>query len=97
MFDIRRAAVHHALGGTAVVGLPNEVLLPDGALKGVINMMFHSGAAQTPILAAGSALALMTAVLGDIARAETNLDASSVIPCRQISPQRLSPIPKSPM
>ena len=42
-------------------------------------MMFHSRAAQTPILAAGSALALMTAVLGDIARAETNLDASYTI------------------
>jgi hypothetical protein len=33
MFDIRRAAVHHALGGTAVVGLPNRVFLPDGASK----------------------------------------------------------------
>ena len=42
-------------------------------------MMFHSRAAQTPILAAGSALALMTAVLGDSARAETNLDASYTI------------------
>jgi len=62
------------------VGLPKEVFfLPDGALKGVINMMFHSRAAQTPILAAGSALALMTAVLVDSARAETNLDASYTI------------------
>ena len=42
-------------------------------------MMFHSRAAQTPILAAGSALALMTAVLGDRAGAETNLDASYTI------------------
>jgi len=45
----------------------------------VIKMMFHSHAAQTSILAAGSALALMTAVLGDRARAETNLDASYTI------------------
>ena len=42
-------------------------------------MMFHSRAAQTTILATGSALALMTAALGDRAHAESNLDASYTI------------------
>jgi uncharacterized protein DUF3108 len=45
----------------------------------VINMMFHSRAAQTTILATGSALALMTAALSDSAHAETNLEASYTI------------------
>jgi hypothetical protein len=45
----------------------------------VINMMFHSRAARTTILATGSALALMTAALGDRAHAESNLDASYTI------------------
>ena len=42
-------------------------------------MMFHSRAAQTTILATGSALALMTAALSDSAHAETNLEASYTI------------------
>jgi hypothetical protein len=35
-------------------------------------MMFHSRAARTTILATGSALALMTAALGERAQAESN-------------------------
>ena len=42
-------------------------------------MMFHSRVAQTTILATGSALALMTAALGDHAHAEGKLDASYTI------------------
>src|SRR5262245_63042363 len=42
-------------------------------------MMFHSRAAQTAILATGSALALLTAALNDHAHAEGNLDASYTI------------------
>jgi hypothetical protein len=42
-------------------------------------MMFHSRVAQTTILATGSALALMTATLGDYAHAEGKLDASYTI------------------
>jgi hypothetical protein len=42
-------------------------------------MMFHSRVAQTTILAAGSALALMTATLGDHAHAEGKLDATYTI------------------
>src|SRR5262252_1377137 len=42
-------------------------------------MMFHSRVAQTTILAIGSALALMTAALGDHAHAEGKLDASYTI------------------
>jgi hypothetical protein len=42
-------------------------------------MMFRSRAAQTTILAAGSALALITATAGDRAHAEGNLDASYTI------------------
>ena len=42
-------------------------------------MMFHSRVAQTTILAIGSALALMTAALGDHAQAEGKLDASYTI------------------
>jgi hypothetical protein len=42
-------------------------------------MMFHSRTARTTILATGSALALMTAALGDHAHAEGNLDASYTI------------------
>jgi Protein of unknown function (DUF3108) len=42
-------------------------------------MMFHSRVAQTTILTAGSALALMTAALGDHAQAEGKLDASYTI------------------
>src|SRR5262245_55599760 len=42
-------------------------------------MMFHSRVAQTTILATGSALALMTAALGDYAHAEGKLDASYTI------------------
>ena len=113
-------------------------------------MMFRSRAARTTILATGSALALMTAALGDHAQAQSNLNASytisfaripvgditatvafgdseyaisangraggvvkilldgegsfttratsrTVIPCRQNSPQRLSPIRKTRM
>jgi uncharacterized protein DUF3108 len=41
--------------------------------------MFRSRAAQTTILAAGSALALITATAGDRAHAEGNLDASYTI------------------
>jgi hypothetical protein len=41
--------------------------------------MFRSRAAQTTILAAGSALALITATAGDRAHAEGNLDASYII------------------
>src|SRR5215472_16721975 len=41
--------------------------------------MFRSRAAQTTILAAGSALALITATAGDCAHAEGNLDASYTI------------------
>jgi hypothetical protein len=42
-------------------------------------MMFRSRAAQTTILAAGSALALITATAGDRAHGEGNLDASYTI------------------
>jgi Protein of unknown function (DUF3108) len=42
-------------------------------------MMFHSRAAQTTILATGSALALLMAALNDHAHAEGNLDASYTI------------------
>src|SRR5262249_13306543 len=42
-------------------------------------MMFHSRVAQTTILTTGSVLALMTAALGDHARAEGKLDASYTI------------------
>jgi hypothetical protein len=42
-------------------------------------MMFHSRVAQTTILTTGSALALMTAALGDHAQAEGKLDASYTI------------------
>jgi hypothetical protein len=42
-------------------------------------MMFRSRAAQTTILAAGSAFALITATAGDRAHAEGNLDASYTI------------------
>ena len=42
-------------------------------------MMFHLRAAQTTILATGSALALLTAALGDHAHAQSNLDASYTI------------------
>jgi uncharacterized protein DUF3108 len=42
-------------------------------------MMFHSRVAQTTILITGSALALMTAALGDHAQAEGKLDASYTI------------------
>ena len=42
-------------------------------------MMFHSRVAQTTILTTGSALALMTAELGDHAQAEGKLDASYTI------------------
>src|SRR6516165_136558 len=42
-------------------------------------MMFHLRVAQTTILATGSALALMTAALGDHAHAEGKLDASYTI------------------
>ena len=42
-------------------------------------MMFHSCALRTTILATGSALAFMTAALGDHALAEANLDASYMI------------------
>ena len=42
-------------------------------------MMFHLRVAQTTILATGSALALMTATLGDHAHAEGKLDASYTI------------------
>jgi hypothetical protein len=42
-------------------------------------MMFHSRVAQRTILATGSALALMTAALGDHAHAEGKLDASYTI------------------
>jgi hypothetical protein len=42
-------------------------------------MMLHSRVAQTTVLTTGSALALMTAVLGDHAHAEGKLDASYTI------------------
>jgi Protein of unknown function (DUF3108) len=42
-------------------------------------MMFRSRVAQTTILAAGSALALITVTAGDRAHAEGNLDASYII------------------
>jgi hypothetical protein len=42
-------------------------------------MMFHSRVAQTTIVATGSALALMTAALGDHAHAEGKLEASYTI------------------
>ena len=42
-------------------------------------MMFHSRAAQTTILATGSALALLMAALNDHAHAGSNLDASYTI------------------
>ena len=42
-------------------------------------MMFHPRVARTTILATGSALALITAALGDHAHAEGKLDASYTI------------------
>ena len=42
-------------------------------------MMLHSRAARTTILATSSALALMTAALGDHGHAEGKLDASYTI------------------
>lgn len=42
-------------------------------------MIFHSRVAQTIIFATGSALALMTATLGDHAQAESKLDATYTI------------------
>jgi hypothetical protein len=42
-------------------------------------MMFRSRAAQTTILATGSALAFMAATVGDQAQAQGNLDASYTI------------------
>jgi len=42
-------------------------------------MMFHSLVAQTTILVTGSALAVMTAAIGDHAQAEGKLDASYTI------------------
>ena len=42
-------------------------------------MMFHARAAQTAILAACSALAFMTVVIGDHAHADGKLDASYTI------------------
>src|SRR5262249_58649337 len=42
-------------------------------------MMFHSRAAQTTLLATGSALVLLLAALDDHAHAEGNLDASYTI------------------
>ena len=42
-------------------------------------MMFRSRAAQTTILATGSALAFMAAAVGDHAQAQGNLDASYTI------------------
>ena len=51
----------------------------DVALKGWSKMMFHWRAVQTPFSPTGSALALMTAPLGDHAHAEGNLDASYTI------------------
>jgi hypothetical protein len=48
-------------------------------------MMFRSRAAQTTILAAGSALALITATAGGRAHAEGNLDASYTISFARIS------------
>src|SRR5215467_9524633 len=47
--------------------------------------MFRSRAAQTTILAAGSALALIMATAGDRAHAEGNLDASYIISFARIS------------
>src|SRR5262245_56631145 len=47
-------------------------------------MMFHSRVAQRTILATGSALALMTAALGDNAHAEGKLDASYTISFERI-------------
>jgi Protein of unknown function (DUF3108) len=52
---------------------------PMWRLKDGSKMMFHSRVAQTTILATGSALALMTAALGDHAHAEGKLDASYTI------------------
>ncbi len=48
-------------------------------------MMFRSRAAQTTILAAGSAFALITVTAGDRAHAEGNLDASYTISFARIS------------
>ena len=92
MFDMRRAAVHHALGGTAVVGLPNRVsCLMERQRSDQHDVSFAR--AQTTILATGSALALMTAALSDSAHAETNLEASYTISFARIqwalSPQQL--------
>ena len=42
-------------------------------------MMFRSRTAQITILAAGSAFALITAIAGDSAQGEGNLDASYAI------------------
>jgi hypothetical protein len=47
--------------------------------KDGLEMMFHSRVAQTTIVATGSALALMTAALGDHAHAEGKLEASYTI------------------
>ena len=53
--------------------------LPGVALKDRLEMMFHARAAQTAILAACSALAFMTVVIGDHAHADGKLDASYTI------------------
>jgi uncharacterized protein DUF3108 len=47
-------------------------------------MIFHSRVAQTIIFATGSALALMTATLGDHAQAESKLDATYTISLARI-------------
>ena len=47
-------------------------------------MIFRSRAALTTILAAGPALALITATVGDRAHAEGNLDASYTISFERI-------------
>jgi hypothetical protein len=48
-------------------------------LLAAAKMIFRSRAAQTTILAAGSAIALITATAGDRAHGEGNLDASYTI------------------
>ena len=57
-------------------------------------MMFHPRVARTTILATGSALALITAALGDHAHAEGKLDASYTISFAHI-PEAISPRPVS--
>jgi hypothetical protein len=52
--------------------------------------MFRPRAAQTTILAAGCALALITATAGDRARGEGNLDARPIAGTRLLAPFRLS-------